>query len=957
MYDSAGTMGMGSNLSLPIKQIDQSGETKINSKSKRQSSSQHPFHQKTFKENELFKAANLYNLLDKHQHLYENRIFAQSSINQIKLAKESQKFKILMDDNDQPQFIKNSSIMNSQRPITTTGLGGYQSSASMMNSQTVMRPVSQQTLQSIVTNKNASQDFDLDKITQNQQIFKRYLSTVDPQMFKSQMNVKGQQQIPTIQEVNDYVSTAQEFSKHSMYFSNRSKQAAKGDKINDFYNMARDLNYEGKQRYYASQLQKNEITNTVRQPTEHITGNSFDQCKIQKKAYRANSESQTIYKEKTREKKSLINFQVQPFDMINLRDEANKLASRRPMTTITAGQCQKVYGISDFAHLSRITAPNHNEDYQRAVTTNQKLFRRQNGPFTEWFNSLKTQKFISVPFQSNVGRAAGIPSNLIQKYASNNLLFYAQGEQHVNTNYNDRQDISFKKKEKSLGELCRRFLFLYGGEARDLLYLDQCTKELAVERRRIYDIINILESFNVIRRKAKNAYQWKGIEKILKSISLQISFFESKLDTNNSKICQLQEKNKKSAKSAPNSNRNLKVQQIGLCQDESRLQKMINSHQGLENITKKGVLLDEGEISEEEKENGAKYKKDKSLGILCQQFIGLFVSWKDIISLEEAARQISKIDIEEQKLKTKIRRLYDIANVLQSIGLIQKTSYPSSKKPAFQWVGIQGVQDFVNELKEHEISKLALNPLSDSDASPDIKIRLNPKYPNTTGNQLISPEILKSNQKISNQTTEHSGLTGQKRNHSDLLSQTQRFERKYSEPLIPSKRQMKTYDQICSENISRNPDNFEQILEQALQTRTQQTGFRPLNQLNQNNKFQQSSLQTSKTKKYLPQQQQLPYQDKENQEPNQLGLIKYKSDNNNIKQLQGLNFQSTSSSFTKTTANSISIAGDNSVKSSMSNKVSTISVSSQSAPVQNGLSLLFAAIDIVLKDQNLNESF
>ena len=62
------------------------------------------------------------------------------------------------------------------------------------------------------------------------------------------------------------------------------------------------------------------------------------------------------------------------------------------------------------------------------------------------------------------------------------------------------------------------------------------------------------------------------------------------------------------------------------------------------------------------KEN--KSKKEKSLGVLCKQFIGLFVNWKRVISLEEAARQISKKDIEEQKLKTKIRRLYDIANVL-----------------------------------------------------------------------------------------------------------------------------------------------------------------------------------------------------------------------------------------------------------------------------------------------------
>ena len=56
----------------------------------------------------------------------------------------------------------------------------------------------------------------------------------------------------------------------------------------------------------------------------------------------------------------------------------------------------------------------------------------------------------------------------------------------------------YNRKEKSLGELCRRFLFLYGTPQKGLLYLDQCTKELGVERRRIYDIINILESFSVI---------------------------------------------------------------------------------------------------------------------------------------------------------------------------------------------------------------------------------------------------------------------------------------------------------------------------------------------------------------------------------------------------------------------------------------------------------------------------
>ena len=90
------------------------------------------------------------------------------------------------------------------------------------------------------------------------------------------------------------------------------------------------------------------------------------------------------------------------------------------------------------------------------------------------------------------------------------------------------------------------------------------------------------------------------------------------------------------------------------------------------------------------------------------------MTWKKVISLEEAAKKISVCELNlekqsskktddmkgEQKLKTKIRRLYDIANVLQSIGLIEKCHALNSKKPAFKWIGLQGTIDSVNELKE-----------------------------------------------------------------------------------------------------------------------------------------------------------------------------------------------------------------------------------------------------------------
>ena len=95
-----------------------------------------------------------------------------------------------------------------------------------------------------------------------------------------------------------------------------------------------------------------------------------------------------------------------------------------------------------------------------------------------------------------------------------------------------------------------------------------------------------------------------------------------------------------------------------------------------------------------------KKKKKKSLGILCESFIKQFLTWRNTISLEQAARRISDNKIDESKLKTKVRRLYDIANVLAALNLIEKTSL-ETRKPAFRWVGEEGLQNFIEEMEMH----------------------------------------------------------------------------------------------------------------------------------------------------------------------------------------------------------------------------------------------------------------
>ena len=200
---------------------------------------------------------------------------------------------------------------------------------------------------------------------------------------------------------------------------------------------------------------------------------------------------------------------------------------------------------------------------------------------------------------------------------------------------------SYNRKEKSLEELSRKFLqmFLYSNET--YISLDKITEFLGVERRRIYDIINILESLNLVTRKGKNNYRWNGFHRVYETI---------------------------------------------------------HSFEGLEINEIKGLSFSNLPI-----------KREKSLKLLSIGFLGLFFRWKATMSLEEAAKSLSEgLKAEDHKIKTKIRRLYDIANVFKSLGLIKKTVL-GNKKPAFHWVGIKGLDEFVesnhkekNHIKETE---------------------------------------------------------------------------------------------------------------------------------------------------------------------------------------------------------------------------------------------------------------
>lgn len=190
--------------------------------------------------------------------------------------------------------------------------------------------------------------------------------------------------------------------------------------------------------------------------------------------------------------------------------------------------------------------------------------------------------------------------------------------------------ISLPKKShpaSSLRKICCTILKMYIPKMEQEICLKKLAIELQTERRRVYDIVNILEAFDILVKKAKNMYVWKGLDDFLGKLTLLESY---KIEGG--------QKNEK------------------VFNFEFKLVK-----------TKKKMLT---------------YMSLRVLRFLEEQ-VGI-ISFGTIVRLCLCCDSQKDYIIEKRASTT--RRLYDIVNVLNALGLISKV-YDENHKKFYKWNG------------------------------------------------------------------------------------------------------------------------------------------------------------------------------------------------------------------------------------------------------------------------------
>ncbi|MFH4977372.1 hypothetical protein AB6A40_004081 [Gnathostoma spinigerum] len=254
------------------------------------------------------------------------------------------------------------------------------------------------------------------------------------------------------------------------------------------------------------------------------------------------------------------------------------------------------------------------------------------------------------------------------------------------------------RKEKSLGLLCRRFLIAMDEEAKHSaeIHLETVARRMAIEKRRIYDIVNVMEALEAMSKTNKSFYRWHGLSDLPQLMSrLQDQAIAEGLPERVQQVehamCSFTELSPSSRRCGGDIVGTLVSTKTDPHEHENHSMAQRSAQTSDSNVDSFSSNNDDATLQQIPRDRNGK----NSLAQLCRRFLMVLLSNpkdKRRVSLDVASTVLIK-DPESEDFeppsRSRCRRLYDIANVLVAMSIIKKVHYlfGTKKIPLFVYCG------------------------------------------------------------------------------------------------------------------------------------------------------------------------------------------------------------------------------------------------------------------------------
>jgi E2F/DP family winged-helix DNA-binding domain len=253
-------------------------------------------------------------------------------------------------------------------------------------------------------------------------------------------------------------------------------------------------------------------------------------------------------------------------------------------------------------------------------------------------------------------------------------------------------------KHKSIAVLASSFMSLYEGSAVGTkIIVDETVNLLGTERRRIYDLFNVLDSIRLVRKVERQTYEWLGTDHLPYVLGELQAAAIAEYPVEADQFLGYDHHHDVTSFNFDN------VDDFWGGVRNSNTTKNVSGQTGTK-LTGK----------DSKNPNGKKVGKDRSMAKLSHDFLQVFLVGHDTLSLQQAsdimqgtssplssrfdaAATNPVVDDAARKLnmrqqKAKIRRLYDLANIFVSVGLLQKVEAAkipgtrANRRPDYAWM-------------------------------------------------------------------------------------------------------------------------------------------------------------------------------------------------------------------------------------------------------------------------------